>query len=173
MNFRDPIFFCTLSPPRCQRWKSFIIVVYIIVYNLYNCWCEAKFYFDPNSCQLFEQYDIVQNVHWYKIYFFGCRLVGFRIAPGTISNGDIHISYVKEMLCLIHGFLYFLSIPSMYMLLTIYSLCNLNNVSWGTREATPTKTEKQEKEERGKHRDILFWASLQSQGSHGLSTKTI
>lgn len=32
-------------------------------------------------------------------------------------------------------FVYYITIPSMYMLLIIYSLFNLNDVSWGTREA--------------------------------------
>ncbi|KAL3098213.1 hypothetical protein niasHS_002049 [Heterodera schachtii] len=39
-----------------------------------------------------------------------------------------------EFGCVIPCALYFLAIPSMYMLLPIYSLCNLNTVSWGTRE---------------------------------------
>ncbi|XP_076458865.1 chitin synthase chs-2-like [Babylonia areolata] len=39
-----------------------------------------------------------------------------------------------ECTALLHGCLYFLSIPSMSMLLLIYSLANLDNVSWGTRE---------------------------------------
>lgn len=44
-----------------------------------------------------------------------------------------------EVSCLMHGLIYYLAIPSMYLLLIIYSLCNLNNISWGTRE---TKTKK-------------------------------
>ncbi|ESO98138.1 hypothetical protein LOTGIDRAFT_143023 [Lottia gigantea] len=40
----------------------------------------------------------------------------------------------QEFTCILHGFLYFLTIPSMSMLLVIYSLANLHNVSWGTRE---------------------------------------
>ncbi|KAL5005923.1 hypothetical protein ScPMuIL_017081 [Solemya velum] len=40
----------------------------------------------------------------------------------------------QEFSCIIHGFLYFLAIPSMSMLLMIYSLGNLHVVSWGTRE---------------------------------------
>uniref|UniRef100_A0A1I8BD69 chitin synthase n=1 Tax=Meloidogyne hapla TaxID=6305 RepID=A0A1I8BD69_MELHA len=39
-----------------------------------------------------------------------------------------------EFLCLLPCGLYFLAIPCMYMLLPIYSLCNLNTVNWGTRE---------------------------------------
>ncbi len=59
-----------------------------------------------------------------------------------------------------HGFLYFLSIPSMYMLLMIYALTNLNVVSWGTREVKTTKTEKEEQEAKGqgepRPRDVLM-----------------
>uniref|UniRef100_A0A915I1B1 Uncharacterized protein n=1 Tax=Romanomermis culicivorax TaxID=13658 RepID=A0A915I1B1_ROMCU len=40
----------------------------------------------------------------------------------------------KEFSCIIPGVLYFLAIPCMYMLLTIYSVCNLHIISWGTRE---------------------------------------
>ena len=36
--------------------------------------------------------------------------------------------------------IYFLFVPSMYLILMIFSLCNINSVSWGTREikAPPT-----------------------------------
>ncbi|XP_013394247.1 uncharacterized protein LOC106161776 [Lingula anatina] len=40
----------------------------------------------------------------------------------------------KELYCVFYGLLYFVAIPSMYVFLTIYSLSNLNDVSWGTRE---------------------------------------
>ncbi|XP_003378777.1 chitin synthase domain protein [Trichinella spiralis] len=39
-----------------------------------------------------------------------------------------------EFFCIVPGVLYFLAIPCMYLLLTIYSVCNLHVVSWGTRE---------------------------------------
>ncbi|CAH1788923.1 unnamed protein product [Owenia fusiformis] len=47
----------------------------------------------------------------------------------------------QEFWCLIHGLLYYLAVPSTFMLLMIFSLCNMNNVSWGTREVKKTKTE--------------------------------
>ncbi|GAA6101692.1 chitin synthase chs-1-like [Tachysurus ichikawai] len=40
----------------------------------------------------------------------------------------------QELSVLIYGVLYFLCIPSGYLLLSIYSIVNMNNVSWGTRE---------------------------------------
>ncbi|KAG0723346.1 Chitin synthase chs-2 [Chionoecetes opilio] len=48
----------------------------------------------------------------------------------------------QEFKCIIPGLLYLLCIPSMYLLLIIYSLINLNNVSWGTREIATKKTKK-------------------------------
>lgn len=35
---------------------------------------------------------------------------------------------------IIYGLMYFICIPSGYLLLTIYSLVNMHIVSWGTRE---------------------------------------
>ncbi|CAL8243471.1 unnamed protein product [Lota lota] len=40
----------------------------------------------------------------------------------------------EEFGMIIYGLMYFICIPSGYLLLTIYSLVNLNVVSWGTRE---------------------------------------
>lgn len=36
---------------------------------------------------------------------------------------------------IIYGLMYFICIPSGYLLLTIYSLVNMHIVSWGTRES--------------------------------------
>ncbi|XP_013395958.1 uncharacterized protein LOC106163037 [Lingula anatina] len=41
----------------------------------------------------------------------------------------------KELYCVLYGLFYFIAVPSMYVFLAIYSLSNLNDVSWGTREA--------------------------------------
>ncbi|XP_065139450.1 chitin synthase chs-2-like [Paramisgurnus dabryanus] len=40
----------------------------------------------------------------------------------------------QEFSLIVYGLLYFLCIPSAYLLLAIYSIVNMNNVSWGTRE---------------------------------------
>ncbi|XP_038581359.1 chitin synthase chs-2-like [Micropterus salmoides] len=47
------------------------------------------------------------------------------------------IMHPQEIQLVFHGLLYILCIPSAYLLLTIYSMVNMNNVSWGTREAKP------------------------------------
>ncbi|XP_058608280.1 chitin synthase chs-1-like isoform X3 [Onychostoma macrolepis] len=47
----------------------------------------------------------------------------------------------QEFSLVIYGLLYFLCIPSGYLLLVIYSIVNMNNVTWGTRETgSQTKT---------------------------------
>lgn len=53
------------------------------------------------------------------------------VALQIVITGLLH---PQEMAALPAGLVYYITIPSMYMLLTIYSLFNLNDVSWGTRE---------------------------------------
>ncbi|XP_054865005.1 chitin synthase 1 isoform X2 [Amphiprion ocellaris] len=47
----------------------------------------------------------------------------------------------QEFTMLIYGLMYFICIPSGYLLLTIYSLVNMNIVTWGTRESNKTEGE--------------------------------
>ncbi|KAK5985002.1 hypothetical protein GCK32_011468, partial [Trichostrongylus colubriformis] len=67
------------------------------------------------------------------------------------------ILHPLEFTCIIPGILYFLAIPCMYMLLPIYSICNLNTVSWGTRE-DPRPQEKNDlakPHHKGHHVDLM------------------
>ncbi|XP_039984615.1 chitin synthase 1 [Xiphias gladius] len=59
------------------------------------------------------------------------------------------ILHPEEFGMIIYGLMYFICIPSGYLLLTIYSLVNMHIVSWGTRESN-----KGEKEVKKSH-DIL------------------
>merc|ERR550519_2766623 len=54
----------------------------------------------------------------------------------------------QEFWCVVPGLIYLLCIPSMYLLLIIYSFTNLNVVSWGTREVAVKKTKKELEAER-------------------------
>ncbi|KAB0798176.1 hypothetical protein PPYR_09169 [Photinus pyralis] len=54
----------------------------------------------------------------------------------------------QEFWCIVHGIIYLLSIPSMYLLLILYSIINLNVVTWGTREVATKKTKKELEEEK-------------------------
>lgn len=60
----------------------------------------------------------------------------FCVAGEMILTGLLH---PKELNCLPYGIVYYVTVPSMYMLLVIYSVFNMNNVSWGTREVTVVK----------------------------------
>lgn len=55
------------------------------------------------------------------------------------------IVHPREFKCLIPGVLYFITLPSAFILLNIYAVINLNNVSWGTREIKPLNTESSDK----------------------------
>ncbi|XP_046481507.1 chitin synthase chs-2-like isoform X1 [Neodiprion pinetum] len=50
------------------------------------------------------------------------------------------LMHPQELMCLPCGIIYYVTIPAMYMLLVIYSITNLNNVAWGTREVQVKKT---------------------------------
>lgn len=67
-------------------------------------------------------------------------------SPSTIvfvmTAGTFVISallHPSEFWCLPFALVYYLAAPSMHLLLIIYSACNLNNVSWGTRELPQKK----------------------------------
>ncbi|XP_059620606.1 chitin synthase chs-2-like [Phlebotomus argentipes] len=53
------------------------------------------------------------------------------VAGQIIVTGLMHPQEAWALIC---GIVYYITIPSMYMLLIIYSLFNMNDVSWGTRE---------------------------------------
>merc|ERR1711892_254401 len=56
--------------------------------------------------------------------------------------------HLEEAYCMPYMLVYLITIPSMYVLLVIYSFFNLWNVSWGTREVAQKKT-KAEMEKEG------------------------
>ncbi|XP_078578194.1 uncharacterized protein LOC144863108 [Branchiostoma floridae x Branchiostoma japonicum] len=53
--------------------------------------------------------------------------------------GGIHIVsallHPGEIICVIHGVVYLFTLPCVYILLNVYSVCNMTDRSWGTREA--------------------------------------
>lgn len=69
----------------------------------------------------------------------------FIVAAQMIFTALLH---PREIGCLPFGVIYYITVPSMYMLLIIYSLFNMNNVSWGTREVVQTQQKSQEVRER-------------------------
>lgn len=66
------------------------------------------------------------------------------LSPTAISFLSVFVSFFfagiihpYEIGCLPYLPIYYITIPSMYLLLVIYSLFNLWDVSWGTREVAP------------------------------------
>ena len=64
------------------------------------------------------------------------------------------IVHPQEFGCLPYGIIYYTTIPAMYLLLVIYSIFNLNVVSWGTREGPKTMTKKEAENAKKKEEDI-------------------
>lgn len=63
------------------------------------------------------------------------------LTPSSIFVLSMAVIYIvtammhpQEFHLVFYGLLYILCVPSAYLLLSIYSMVNLNNVSWGTRE---------------------------------------
>ena len=64
----------------------------------------------------------------------------------------------QEFLCLLPGALYFLCIPSGYVLLIVYAMCNMHVVSWGTREkAAQVNRPDPEKEKVSQKVSLMSW----------------
>ena len=66
----------------------------------------------------------------------------FSVFGAFIIAGILH---PYEISCLLYMLVYYFTIPSMYLLLVIYSLFNMWNVSWGTREVPKDDFEEQQK----------------------------
>ncbi|XP_041836604.1 chitin synthase 1 [Melanotaenia boesemani] len=60
---------------------------------------------------------------------------GLFLVSMTVMYLVTAILHPQEFGMIIYGLMYFICIPSGYLLLTIYSLVNMDNVSWGTRES--------------------------------------
>ena len=58
------------------------------------------------------------------------------------------IMHPNEFVSVIPGALYFICLPTGYLILTIYYLCNMHIVSWGTREVAPRKTKAEIEQEK-------------------------
>ncbi|XP_028257826.1 chitin synthase 1 [Parambassis ranga] len=66
---------------------------------------------------------------------------GLFLVSMTIMYLVTAILHPEEFGLIVYGLMYFICIPSGYLLLTIYSLVNMHIVSWGTRESNKGKGE--------------------------------
>lgn len=65
-------------------------------------------------------------------YFTPNTLLFFIVISQFIITAFLH---PQELSCLPNGIIYYITVPSMYMLLIIFSIFNLHNITWGTRES--------------------------------------
>lgn len=84
------------------------------------------------------------------------------VAGSFVLAGILH---PQEIACLPMGIIYFITIPSMYLFLVIYSLFNLNVVSWGTREVPKKKTAEEMEAEKIKLEEEAKKKELKSKGT--------
>ncbi|XP_073690445.1 chitin synthase 1 [Garra rufa] len=70
---------------------------------------------------------------------------GLFLVSGAILYMVTAILHPQECTLIIYGLMYFICIPSGYLLLTIYSLVNMHIVSWGTRESNKGTEQKKQK----------------------------
>lgn len=89
------------------------------------------------------------------------------VATIFIITGLLH---PNEMLNLLHGFLYLVTIPGGYLLLVTYALCNLHVVSWGTRETVEVVRTKNPNQVSGKEMvQASKWRSFESDNTGQIS----
>lgn len=69
---------------------------------------------------------------------------GLFLVSGAILYMVTAILHPQECTLILYGVMYFICIPSGYLLLTIYSLVNMHIVSWGTRETNKAKEQKKQ-----------------------------
>jgi chitin synthase len=62
----------------------------------------------------------------------------FLMVVGTMVIAAIF--HFQELRCLLAGLVYYVTVPSTYLLLIVYAIFNLNVVSWGTREVATKKS---------------------------------
>ncbi|XP_078585839.1 chitin synthase chs-2-like [Branchiostoma floridae x Branchiostoma japonicum] len=58
--------------------------------------------------------------------FYFIATIGMFLVTGLL--------HFREINCLLHGILYFIALPTTFIFLNIYGVCNITDKSWGTRE---------------------------------------
>ncbi|XP_076443597.1 chitin synthase chs-2-like [Babylonia areolata] len=145
-----------------STWWSFILSLTPVIFYLAVCLTQKNDMQIKIGAVLTALYTVVMMI----------ATVGTLISVATESFNSPNVVFLsglfviflvasllhpQELFCLVYGALYFLVVPSTFILLTIYYLCNLNNVSWGTREVpkklTPEELEAQKiaEEEKAKN----------------------
>lgn len=162
---------------KIDNWTSFLYNIVPILIYMFVCFvCESKI-------QLLAA-KVISAVYGLVMM---AVLVGIMLqinedgplAPSSlfffVVAGEMIIAaflHPQEFGCLPAGVVYYVTVPSMYLLLIVYSIFNLNVVSWGTREVAQKKTklemEKEKiaaEEEKKKAKKKPFWNFIQREKS--------
>ncbi|ODM95932.1 Chitin synthase 6 [Orchesella cincta] len=133
---------------RIDNWTSFYYNIIPIAFFMFVCF----------TCKSDIQLIFAQILSTVYVMVMMAVIVGTALqlgedgiqSPSSIFLISLSSSFViaallhpQEFTCILPLPLYFLSIPSMYLLLIIYSLVNLNVVSWGTREVVGKKSKQE------------------------------
>ncbi|XP_044753059.1 chitin synthase chs-2 isoform X2 [Coccinella septempunctata] len=136
-----------------DNWTSFYYNIYPILFFILVCF----------TCKANIQLLVAQILSTCYALIMMAVIVGTALqlredgwgSPSSIflsaMTGSFFIAaclHPQEFWCIVPGVIYLLSIPSMYLLLILYSIINLNVVSWGTREVAVKKTKKELEEEK-------------------------
>lgn len=149
---------CFLAKPNFQITIAAILsVIYAFLmtasfFSIIGNYCSLSFY----SCCFF-CIGIVLKMALVTFHLTGLLILGDMVIQQTfitptglflVSGAIMYlvtaILHPQESTLIIYGLMYFICIPSGYLLLTIYSLVNMHIVSWGTRETSKGKEQKKQ-----------------------------
>ena len=136
-----------------QVWQSYVLSIAPVVFYIIVCF-KCK----PNTQLLVAAFLSTIYAGIMTVVLVGILkglLTQYIFAPSLLFLVVVTVSFLfagiihpYEFFCLTHGVMYFLCIPTGYLILMIYSLCNMHVVSWGTREVAQRKTPEQIEQEK-------------------------
>nr|XP_018916999.1 PREDICTED: uncharacterized protein LOC109044007 isoform X3 [Bemisia tabaci] len=136
-----------------DNWTSFY----------YNIWPIMFFIFVCFTCKSNIQLIVAQILSTMYALIMMAVIVGTALQLGEDGIGSPSAIFLiammssfiiaallhpQEFWCIVPFTIYLLSIPAMYLILILYSIINLNVVTWGTREVQTKKTKAELEQER-------------------------
>ena len=145
---------------KIEKWEGYLMSLMPVVFQLIISFTTKK------NTQLL--------VCAFLSTFYACvmTVVAVGIMKGLVSDGFLDPSLIfltvmsgsfifagimhpYEFTCLLYGIIYYLCIPSGYLVLIIFAFSNLQDISWGTRDVPKKKTKAQLEEEKKKEEEKL------------------
>ncbi|KAH3782572.1 hypothetical protein DPMN_160489 [Dreissena polymorpha] len=131
------IIWCLLTSSKKQLWVSKLytlvyavimsaVVLGIVIHVILDFKSHASPTEDINATTTFRPTNISPDIKFSATTVY----LGFMITLFLLT-GLLHL---KEFFNLFHGFWYLLFLPAGYLILTLYSICSITDITWGTRE---------------------------------------